>query len=107
VRRQQARRERQQAEVDRASAETERGLATWLPNPSPAIERSMQLRHKVLTAIEAFATNEEHIARLHEDLAASHPGRRDEYRRVAEQARVTARTAREMLRSAAAGPACN
>jgi hypothetical protein len=107
VRRRQARRERQQAEVDRASAQTERGLTAWMPNPGPAIERSGQLRQKVLTAIEAFAVNEEHIARLHDDLAASHPGRRGEYRCVAEQARDTARTAREMLRSATSGPARN
>ena len=71
---------------------------------SQATERSGQLRQQVLTAIETFAVNEEHIARLHDDLAASQPGRRDEYRRVAEQARDTARTAREMLRSASTGP---
>jgi len=103
VRRQQAHRERQQAEIDRASAETERSLSTWLPNPGQAIERSRQLRQQTLTAIEAFAVNEEQIARLHEDMAASPPSHRDEYRRVAEQARGTARKAREILRSAAAG----
>jgi hypothetical protein len=36
---------------------------------------------------------------MHEELAASHPGRRDEYRRTAEHARQTARKAREALRS--------
>ena len=102
MRRQQARRERQQAEIERASAETERDLATWLPDPAPAIERSKKLRQQTLTAIEAFAANEEQIARLHDELAASQPNHRDEYRRVAEQARGTARRAREILRSATA-----
>jgi hypothetical protein len=99
VRRQQARRERQQAEIDRAAAETERGLAAWLPNPGPAIERSRRLRQRAIAAIEVYAANEEQIAGLHEDLAASQPGRREEYRRVAEQARNTARKARESLHS--------
>jgi hypothetical protein len=103
MRRQQARRERQQAQIDRASAETERGLATWLPDPAQAIERARELRQKSLMAIEAFAASEEQIARLHEDLAASQPSRREEYRRVAGQARDTARKAREMLSSATTG----
>ena len=33
-----------------------------------------------------------------EELAGKHPGRRDEYRRTADQARAGARKAREMVR---------
>lgn len=99
--RQHARRERQQEEINRASAETERGLATWLPDPAQEIERSRRLRQQVLTAIEAFAANEAQIARLHEELAAGHPSRRERHRRIAEQARDTARKARAILRAAA------
>jgi chromosome segregation ATPase len=99
VRRHQARRERQQAEIDRASAETERSLGTWWPDPAPAIERSRKLRQKAVAAIETFAANEEQIARLHEDLAAGQPSRRGEHRQLAEQARDTARKAREILGS--------
>lgn len=104
VRRQQARRDRQQADIDRASAGTGRSLATWLPSPGPAIERSRQLWQQARAAIETFAASEEQIARLQEDLAASQPGRRDEYRRVAEHARATARKAREILRFDTTGP---
>ena len=99
VKRTEARRERQQAEVDRESAETERDLGAWLPNPSRPIERARALRKQALTAIEAFAANEEQVARVHEEIAASRPDRRDDYRRIAEQARLTARRAREILRS--------
>jgi len=104
VKRSRARREREQADIDRASAEAERGLTTWLPDPGPMIERSRRLRQQALTAIEAFAATEEQIARVHEDLAASKPGHREEYRRVARQARDTARRAREIIRSVAADP---
>lgn len=104
ARRQQARRKRQQEEIDRASAETERGLAAWLPDSVQEIERSRRLRQQVLTAIDAFAASEAQIARLHEDLAAADPSRREEHRRIAEQARDTARKAREMLRTAASLP---
>jgi multidrug resistance efflux pump len=99
VRRAEARRERQQAEIDRASAETERGLAAWLPDPIQQVKRAEELRQQAFTAIEALARTEDEIARIHEELAASRPGRRDEYRRTAEQARQTARRAREALRS--------
>ena len=99
VKRAQARRDRQQADVDRATAETERGLTGWLPGPAKPTERAKALREQALRAIEAFAAHEEEIARIHEDLAASTPSRRDEYRRVAEQARQTARKAREILRA--------
>lgn len=104
VGRQQARRERQQAEVERASAEVELALATTVPDPAAEIERSRRLRQKILTAIEAFAASEAQIARLYEDLAASQPGRREEYRRIADQARDTARKAREVLRAAVGLP---
>ncbi len=82
VKRQGARRGRQQAEVDRSSAESERGLAAWLPDPDKLIERTEALRKQTLTAMEAFAANEEEVARLHEDLAARHPERREEYQRT-------------------------
>ena len=98
VKRAAARRDRQQADVDRASAEAERGLPGWQPGPASPIERARELREQALTAIEAFAANEEEIARVHEDLAASSPSRRDEYRQVAERARQTARKARVILR---------
>jgi hypothetical protein len=75
-----------------------------LPDAGPMIERSQRLRQQALTAIEAFAANEEQIARLHEDMAASQPRHREEYRRVAERARVTARRAREIIRSVATDP---
>lgn len=86
VRRSQARRGRQQAEAGRASGETERDLAAWLPDPSQPIERSQALRQQAITAIEALAENEEEIARIHKELAASRPGRRDEYRKLAQPA---------------------
>ena len=99
VRRTQARREREQAEVDRESAESGRDLGAWLPDPGRPIERALALRKQALTAIEAFAANEDQVARVHEEIAASRPDRRDDYRRIAEQARSTARKAREILRS--------
>ena len=99
VERDQARRGRQQADVERASAESERDLAGWLPDPAKPIERAEALRKQAAAAIEAFAGTEEEIARIHEELAASRPSRRDEYQRTAEQARATARRAREIVRS--------
>lgn len=47
--------------------------------------------------MEALAGNEEEAARIHEQLAAMRPERRDEYRRIADQARRRARKAREDL----------
>jgi hypothetical protein len=99
VRREQARRERQQREIDRASAESERGLAARLPDPGKPIEQAEALRKRTRAAIEAFAATEDEIARIHEELAASCPDRRSEYRRTAEQARKAARHARETLRT--------
>lgn len=99
VHRTQARRGRQQVEINRASARPERGLTAWLPDPSKPVERAKALRKQVLAAIEAFAANEEEIARIHEEIAAYRPGRRDDYRRTAEQACSTARKAREVLHS--------
>lgn len=80
------RQQRQQAKFDRAAADTERGLAAWLVDPGKAIERAEALRTQAITAIEAFAMTEEEIARIHEQLAAARPGRRDEYRRTTEHA---------------------
>ena len=58
-----------------------------LPDPSEAIERARVLRGKAIAAVEALAANEDQIARIHEELAASLPERRGEYQRTAEQAR--------------------
>ena len=71
--------------------------AAVLPDPSKAIERAEALRKRARTAMEALAGNEEEIARVHEQLAARRPERRDEYRRIAEQARTRARKTREDL----------
>lgn len=98
------RRDRQQAEINRASAETERGLTAQMPDSDAILKRSRQLRTQALTTIEAFAASEEQVARVHEELAASRPNQRQEYRRVAEQARATARRAREILSAMTAGP---
>jgi hypothetical protein len=48
--------------------------------------------------MESLAANEDEVARLHEELAATRPERRGEYQRTAEQARATARKARELVR---------
>jgi hypothetical protein len=98
VNRSEARRDREQAEIDRAAAETERGLAAQPPNPGRPVKRSWALREQALAAMTVFATTEEEVARVHDKLAASHPGRRDEYQRIAEEARNTARKAHEFLR---------
>ena len=50
-----------------------------------------------LTAMEALAVIEDQLARTYEELAARSPGRRDECRRAAEQARMSARKAREVV----------
>ena len=47
----------------------------------------------------ALAAAEEEVARTYEQLAARRQDRRDEYRRTAEQARMTARKIREDLRT--------
>jgi hypothetical protein len=99
AKRKSARRDRQQAEVDRASAKGERHLAAWLPDPGELAARARAARHRAVAALQAFAVTEEEIARIHEDLAARHPERRDEFRRTAEQARTTAHKARELLRT--------
>lgn len=39
------------------------------------------LRQQALTAIAAFAATEYEVAQIHEELAASAPSRREEYRR--------------------------
>ena len=98
LKRDEARRGRQQAEIDRASAESGRGLVAWLPDPHRLVKNAEELRKQALTAIEALARTEEEIARVHEELAASRPDRRDEYQRTAEQACRTAGKAREVSR---------
>ena len=98
VRRGQASRGRHQAEADRASAESERAVTGWLPDPAKLIEHGVALHQQARTVIEALAATEDEIARLHEALAARHPERREEYLGTAEQARASARRAREILR---------
>jgi hypothetical protein len=93
-----AARERQ-AEIDRASAESERSQAALPPDPGKAIERAKALRKRALAAIDAFAANEDEIARIYEQLAAERPERRDQYQRTAEQARTAACRARETVRT--------
>jgi hypothetical protein len=97
VRREQAHRERQQAEVSRAVAETEQKLDDWLPDPSSLTERRTVLRKQARHAIQAFVSNEEETARLFQDLAARNPEHREEYLDAAQQARTSARSAREAL----------
>jgi hypothetical protein len=69
-----------------------------LRDPGRLAKRAGELRTQALTAIEALARTEEEIARIHEELGAGRPGRRDEYRRTAGQARQTTRQAREVWR---------
>jgi hypothetical protein len=90
---------RQQAEIDRASAKTARGLSALPPDSGSVIERSRKLYQQALTVIEACAASQEQVAGINEDLAASRTSHREEYRRVAEQARATAHRAREILRT--------
>jgi hypothetical protein len=98
VERAQAHRERRQAELGRAVSEIKREHAAVPPDPSEAIERAKVLREQAIAAMEALAVNEDQIARIHEELAASRTERRDESRRSAEQARTAARIAREVAR---------
>lgn len=51
--------------------------------------------------MEAFAALEDQIARVHEDLATRRSDRCDEFRRTAEEARASARRAREIVRNLA------
>lgn len=81
VEREQARRARHQAEIDRAAAEGERSLGAWLRDPSKPIERAKALHQQAVAAMQAFATTEEEVARIFEELASGHPERRNEYRR--------------------------
>ncbi len=60
------------------------------------------MRNRASAAIAAFAGTEEKIASVHEDLAARHPEHRDEYLRVALEARARARKASEMARTLSA-----
>jgi chemotaxis regulatin CheY-phosphate phosphatase CheZ len=77
----------------------ERDLAAWLPDLSSLTERAEAQRKRVVTAAEAFAPNQEQLARALEELAARRPGRREEYRRGAEEARSLAHQAHEFLRA--------
>jgi hypothetical protein len=104
---------RHEAAVKRAQAQHQRQHATikgrWRKaygNTRPccltlgkAIERARALREQAPAAMEALAANEEALARLHEQLAARNPERRDEYQRTAEQARTSARKARQIVRT--------
>jgi hypothetical protein len=99
VQRARAGRARDQAEINRESAEGARGLAALQRDPTAAIQRSVALGRQARAAIESFAASEDRIARIHEELAASNPDRREEYQRIAEKAREGARRAREALRT--------
>ncbi len=99
VHRAQAERDREQAEINRESAEGGRGLAALQRDPTAAIQRSEALRRQAQAAIENFASSEDRVARIHEELAASNPDRREEYQRIAEKAREGAHRAREILRT--------
>ncbi len=98
VQRARAGRAREQDEINRESAEGARGLAALQRDPTAAIQRSEALRRQARKAIENFAASEDRIARIHEELAASNPDRREEYQRIAQKAREGARRARETLR---------
>jgi hypothetical protein len=74
-------------------------VAAWRPDPGQQVRRAEELRKQACAVIEGLARTEEEVARIHEELAVSQPGHRDEYRRAAEHARQTARNAREALRS--------
>jgi hypothetical protein len=93
--------DRQQAAAGRASVAAEQDLAAWLPDPGTLIERGEGQRQRAVTAVQAFAGIQDQVARLHEELAARHPARREEYRRTAEEARKMAHKAREFLRDLA------
>ena len=72
--------------------------AARLPGPGGPVERARALRSQALAAIAAFAATEEEIARIHDELAAHHPGRRDEHHEIAGHARAAARKAQEIMR---------
>ena len=89
--------ERRQAEIKRESAGTERRLVYAMPDSSKAVDRARETRTRARKAVEAFAAAQEEIARINEQLAARLPDHRDEYQRIAEQARETARKALDAL----------
>ncbi|MGE5289996.1 MAG: hypothetical protein ACM3ML_22985 [Micromonosporaceae bacterium] len=64
---------------------------------SQQLEWGAALRQQAATALAAVADTEEKVARFHDQLAAQRPGRADQYRRVAEQARAHAARAHEMV----------
>ena len=97
VMRAQERQEREHAELGRAVAEGKREHAAALPDPREAITRATALREQALSAMEGLAVIEDQLARTYEELAARSPQRRDECRRTAEQARTSARRAREVV----------
>src|SRR5262249_57023778 len=88
----------ERAELGRAVAESKREHAATLPDPYAAIARATALREQGLTVMDALAVIEDQLARTYEEMAARSPERRDEYRRTAEQARMSARKAREVVR---------
>ncbi len=83
------------AEAGRPATENAEPAA---PDPGRQVERARALRSQALAAIAAFAATEEEIARIHDDLAARHPGRRDEHHEIAGHARAAARKAQEIMR---------
>jgi hypothetical protein len=106
VRRLAARAGRERAGTGKAAAEGERFTAQLLVDSRQRVERAGALRRQAIAArrdavavILGFAAIEEEIARVHDELAARWPGRGDEYRRVAEDARTRARRARGIART--------
>jgi hypothetical protein len=54
------------------------------------------LREQARAAIEAVAASEDEVARVHDESATRNPEHRVEYQQAAEQARITARKARDI-----------
>jgi len=79
-------------------ADSKRERAVGRLSPGEVIGQTRILREKGMAAMEALAANEEEIARLHDELANTRPDRRDEYQRTADQARIAACKAREIVR---------
>jgi len=98
VGRRQADRTREQAAVDRASAEGERGIKAMQRDPGQAVDRNEALRKRAREVIEDLARSADEVALSYEERAASDPGRREEYQRMAGQAREAAGKACEFLR---------
>lgn len=92
-------RQQAQADADRASAVTKPTPTRRPSGASQLAERALKMRSQAVRALEAFVVTEEEVARVHEDLAAKHPERHDEFLHRAEEARRSAQRAHEVLRN--------